>query len=143
MAELLPLGIYVPDLLNSTIQSCINAAARSPRGCVWIPASYSGSDLYTNPDNVPIFDLRNGGSLSFGSSSAVLFYATSFNNITSFTVSGATHNLGTADLSVTVWNSSTGTRSEIIPNTISVDSTSFDVTITFVQSQSGRIVISG
>lgn len=115
----------------------------NPRGCVFIPASYSGQDSYTNPNNVPIFDMRGAGSISFGTASPVAFYATSFTNQTTVTVLGTTHNLLTADLSVTVWNSATGTRSVIMPNTVSVDSTTFNVTVTFVQSQSGRIVIAG
>jgi hypothetical protein len=141
--EFLPLGLFIPDNLNSTIQSCVNAAAKNPRAAVWIPAFYSGTDTYTNPSNVPIFDMRGAGSISFGSSGTAAFYATTFSNQTSVTVLGSTHNLGTADLSVTVWNSATGTRSQIIPNTVQVDSTTFNVTVTFVQSQSGRIVIAG
>jgi hypothetical protein len=141
--EFLPLGMYIPDSLQSTLQACVNAAAQNPRGVVYIPASYSGSDSYSNPSNVPVFDMRGIGSLSFGTTALLAQYATSFSNQTTFTVAGVTHNLLTADLSVTVWNSSSGTRSVIIPNTVTVDSTTFNVTITFVQPQSGRIVISG
>jgi hypothetical protein len=87
--------------------------------------------------------MRNAGSISFGSSNTAAFYATTFTNQTTVSIGGATHNLGTADLSVTVWNSASGTRSIIVPNTVSVDSTSFNVTITFVQAQSGRVVLAG
>lgn len=135
--------MYIPDNLNSTLQSCVNAAATSPRGVVYIPATYAGTDSYSNPNNVPIFDMRGAGSISFGSAPPVAFYSSTFTNIITYTVLGSTHNLGTADLNVVVWNSATGTRSIIQPNTISVDSTTFNVTITFVQSQSGRVVISG
>lgn len=141
--EFLPLGLYLPDNLNSTLQSCVNAAAMNPRGAVWIPASYAGTDTYTNPNNVPIFDLRGAGSTSFGQAATVAFYSATFTNQTTFTVLGTTHNLLTADLQVVVYNSATGTRSQIVPNTVSVDTNTFNVTITFVQPQSGRIVISG
>jgi hypothetical protein len=141
--EFLPLGLYLPDNLNSTLQSCVDAAAKNPRGAVWIPAAYSGTDTFSNPSNVPIFDLRGGGSISFSTVAQAAFYATTFTNQTSVTVAGVTHNLLTADLQVTVWNSATGIRSIIIPNTVSVNSLTFDVTVTFVQPQSGRIVISG
>lgn len=65
--EFQPLGIYIPDTVNTTLQSCVNAAAKSPRGVVWIPASYAGTDTYTNPNNVPVFDMRGTGTLTVGS----------------------------------------------------------------------------
>lgn len=141
--EFLPLGLYVPDNLQTSIQACVNAASKNPRAAVWIPASYAGTDTYSNPNNVPIFDMRGAGSISFGSAPQAAFFSQTFTNQTSITIGGATHNLGTADLSVTVWNSASGTRSLIIPNTVQVDSTSFNVTITFVQAQSGRVVLAG
>ena len=142
--EFLPLQIYVPgDGLNTTIQSAVDAAGLPPRGVVWINASYAGTDSYNNPKNVPIFDMRGIGSTSFGGGGGTSAYATNFSNQTTVIITGATHGLGTADLGVFIYDSSTGTRNIVIPNTVSIDSTSFDVTVTFVQSQSGRIVIVG
>src|SRR5579862_412504 len=115
--QFLPLGLYLPDNLNTSVQSCVDAAAKNPRGCVFIPASYAGTDQFVNSNNVPIFDMRGAGSISFATTNTAAFYSTNFTNVTVFTVSGVTHNLLTADLSVTVWNSSTATRSIIIPNT--------------------------
>lgn len=65
MSKFLPLGLYIPDGVNSTLQSCINAAAINPKGAVWIPASYTGTDTYTNPSSVPVFDMRGSGSADF------------------------------------------------------------------------------
>lgn len=39
---------------------------------MWIVSSYAGTDGYTNPKNVPIFDMRGAGSLSFASGGASL-----------------------------------------------------------------------
>lgn len=140
--EIQPLQIYLPDgVVNSTIQSAINAAGTNPRGVVWIQASYGGTDTYTNPKNVPIFDMRGGGSLSFAGGGTVSSFATSFNNQTTLVVTGVTHALGTADLIATVYDSASGARHVVIPDSISIDSNTFDVTVSFVQSQSGRIVI--
>lgn len=68
-------------------------------------------------------------------------FATTFSNQTSVTVTGATHGLGTADLRVTIWDSASGTRRWVEPQSVAVDSTTFDVTVTFAASQSGRLVI--
>lgn len=54
--------------MHTTLQAAINAAAIGPRGVVWILPNYPGTDSYLNPSNVPIFDMRNAGSVSFGSS---------------------------------------------------------------------------
>jgi Protein of unknown function (DUF2793) len=68
-------------------------------------------------------------------------YATNFSSITTFTVLGTTHGLGTPDVSVTVYDSATGLRNLILPNSVSVDTSTYNVTITFSFSQSGRVVI--
>lgn len=63
--------MYVPgDSVNTTIQSAINAAAKNPRAGVWIKADYAGSDTYTNPSGVPVFDLRGTGTISLTATSA-------------------------------------------------------------------------
>lgn len=66
-------------------------------------------------------------------------YATSFSG-TTVTVTGATHKLATADIEVTVWDNSSP-RKKIIPASVTVDTSTFDVVITFGASQSGRLVI--
>lgn len=142
--EFQPLDLFIPgDGLNTTVQSAINAAARNPRAAVWIRASYGGTDTYTNPSNVPIFDMRGGGSISFGGGSGGgSSYASSFTGQTSYTVAGSVHGLGTADLTTAVYDSATGTRTQIVPDSVQINSTTFDVTFNFVESQDGRVVIS-
>jgi hypothetical protein len=68
-------------------------------------------------------------------------YAVNFTSQTSVTITGATHGLNTADIVVSVYDSGTGTRNLIIPNSVSIDSTTFNVTVTFQNSQSGRIIL--
>jgi hypothetical protein len=68
-------------------------------------------------------------------------YAATFGTTTSLVVTGATHKLATADITVTVWDSASGTRKIIQPASVAIDSTTFDVTVTFAASQSGRIVL--
>lgn len=66
MAEITPLNIIVPDFyVGPNLQAAVNQAALSPKATVWIPANYPGNDTYTNPSNVPVFDMRGSGSVSF------------------------------------------------------------------------------
>lgn len=68
-------------------------------------------------------------------------YAATFGSTTNLVIAGATHGLGTADLVVAVYDSATGTRTLVIPNSVTIDSTLFTVTVTFASAQAGRIVI--
>lgn len=68
-------------------------------------------------------------------------YAATFGSTSSLVVTGATHKLATADITVTIWDSASGTRHIIQPASVSIDSTTFDVTVIFATSQSGRIVL--
>lgn len=65
-------------------------------------------------------------------------YAQTFTAATSWTV---THNLGTADVSVDVYDASSP-RLAIIPDSVAITDTN-TVTITFNIAQAGRVVISG
>lgn len=87
--------------------------------------------------------MRGGGSISFSAGGVPAVYAATFVNQTTLVVTGATHALGTADLGVCIYDSASGTRNLLIPNSVSIDSNTFNITVTFVQSQSGRIVIIG
>jgi len=64
-------NIVVPDaFVGPRLQAAIDKAANipglgQPRAAVWIPASYAGDDTYVNPNNVPVFDMRGPGSISF------------------------------------------------------------------------------
>src|ERR1700730_16444728 len=58
------LNVIVPDFFTGpNLQAAINQASRVPKASVWIPANYAGSDTYTNPSGVPVFDMRGTSGL--------------------------------------------------------------------------------
>ena len=67
-------------------------------------------------------------------------YAANFTLQTTLTIPGTTHQLGTSDLAIFVKDASSP-RGVVIPNTITIDDSSFNVVITFLQAQSGRVYI--
>jgi hypothetical protein len=111
------------------------------------PSSITGflnNDFYMNVTTGAIWQLQSGLWINIpsgGSNGGA--YAATFSNQTSLVITGVTHALGTADLIVAIYDSATGTRNLIIPNSVSIDSTTYDVTVTFEAAQSGRIVIQG
>jgi hypothetical protein len=70
----------------------------------------------------------------------VVRYGFSFSAQTTVTVPGATHNMGTADLLVTCYDTSTPPQI-VEPDSIQINPTAFDVTINFTIPQSGRCVL--
>ena len=69
-------------------------------------------------------------------------YVTTFIGQTTISVPGSTHRLGTANLLVACYDSSVPANM-IEPSTITVDPSSYNVTVVFPASQSGRCVING
>lgn len=69
-------------------------------------------------------------------------YAVGFSSVTSVTILGTEHKLATTDISVTVWDDS-NPRVKIDPSSVTVDSTSFDIVITFLAAKTGRAVLIG
>ena len=69
-------------------------------------------------------------------------FATSFGATTTLTIPGTSHQLATPTLLVAVYDASTP-RIEVQPARVTVHPTTFDVTLTFAQSQSGLIVLCG
>lgn len=69
-------------------------------------------------------------------------YAEAFTSVTSVTILGSTHGLATTDISVTLWDAS-NPRAVIEAGSITVHQTTFDVVITFIDAQSGRVVLIG
>ena len=67
-------------------------------------------------------------------------YATTFTSQTSVSISGATHNLGSADLEVECYDAST-IRKKIEPDTMTVDPATNNLVVTFFAPQSGRCVV--
>lgn len=67
-------------------------------------------------------------------------YSTTFTSQTSISIAGTTHNLGTADLHVQCRDAA-GPRKIVEPNDVTINDSTFDVTITFSVAQSGRCTI--
>lgn len=69
--------------------------------------------------------------------SSVQTFSQAFTSQTSLTIAGSTHSLGTSSLLVTVYN----TVGQAILAAVAINATTFTVTVTFIDAQSGRIVI--
>ena len=69
-------------------------------------------------------------------------HATVFTAQTSVTIAGGSHQMGTANLIVECYDDATPARG-IEPDSVTVDPTTFDVTVAFTQPQSGRCVVNG
>lgn len=82
--------------------------------------------------------LTGGGPVAASSA-----YSKTFSSATSWVITGAMHGLGTADLSFQFYDSATGTRLAVPLPEIAVNSTTYDVTITWATAQAGRVVIHG
>lgn len=68
-------------------------------------------------------------------------YTQAFTSQTSVTVPGLTHQLATASLSLTVWDTTGAANTRVFPDTESIDPVTFDVTVTFGGAQTGILVI--
>jgi len=113
-------GMTVAALQNRSVAS---TAPANGQALVW-----NSSSSQWQPQNV-----------ASGSSGGA--YSSSFTSQTSVTITGAMHQLGTANLLVGCYDTSIPAM-RVQPNTVSVHPTLFDVTITFAVPQSGRCVIS-
>lgn len=70
-------------------------------------------------------------------------YSTNFTAVLNLTILGTTHQLLDADLMIAIYDSATGLRNLVMPDSVMIDSITFDVTVGFTTPQSGRIVIQG
>ncbi|MGD0200089.1 MAG: hypothetical protein ABSD27_04990 [Bryobacteraceae bacterium] len=73
---------------------------------------------------------------------AVENYSQTFTDQTTVTITGAAHGFGTAKLIVDCYDSSSPSV-RLTPSSVSVNTTSYDVTVVFATAQSGRCVING
>lgn len=69
-------------------------------------------------------------------------YGKQFTSATTLSISGAEHLLNTSNLVVTCYDAAAPARM-IEPDSITVDPTTYNVTVTFAQTQSGRCVLNG
>ena len=69
-------------------------------------------------------------------------YSEAFTAVTSITILGTTHKITKTDLSITFWDDN-APRVMFEAGSITVHRTTFDVVISFAESQSGRVVLIG
>ena len=100
---------------------------------------FAATDL---TDAVNLEQLRREVNETLFAEAFVKSFVVAFAGATSVTILGATHRLATADLFITIWDTSSP-RAFIEAGSITVDQTTFNVVISFAVAQSGRIVLIG
>jgi hypothetical protein len=80
-----------------------------------------------------------GVDVGTGGSGGVTKYAADFSG-TTVTILGTTHGLGTKDLTVLAYDAQTPAHL-ISPGSVTVHPTTFDVVLTFAETQAGRVVL--
>lgn len=110
--------------------------------------AYDGSDpaAWLDPGTATVDPTSYDIEATFGSPQAGLLvvtlgqpsYTTTFTDVTSLTVLGAAHQLGTADF---CWQVRDSAGAVISPASLTVHTATFDVTLTFGQAQSGRLIL--
>jgi len=104
-----------------------------------LPTNAVAGDLAVDANAGNVLKTFNGTNWSATSGGGA--YASSFTAQTSVTVAGTAHQLNTANLVVNCYDTETPAM-EVEPNSVSVNLTTYDVTISFAQPQSGRCVVS-
>jgi hypothetical protein len=77
-----------------------------------------------------------------GGGAGVANYETSFSAQTSVTITGATHGFAHRKILIEAYDNSTP-RQRIVPSLVTVDSSTFDVVVTFAASTTGLIMLNG
>jgi len=133
----------IVDLTAKTATRPVKAgtSAAAPSSC------QANNDLYIKTDATAgqqLFICNSTGNgwvlLGDGTTGAAAKYANSFTSQTAITILGTTHNLGSADLQVTIYDNSSP-RKQIEADTVTINTATFDVAIAFATPQSGRYVI--
>ncbi len=105
-----------------------------------LPTSPVAGDLAVDANDNNTFKTFNGSSWVAGAGGGGA-YASSFTSQTAVTIPGTAHQLNTANLVVYCYDTETPAM-EVDPDTVSVNLTTYDVTINFATAQSGRCVVS-
>ena len=106
-----------------------------------LPASAVAGDLAVDSNDNNTFKTFNGTSWVAGTGGGGGAYASSFTSQTTVTIPGTTHQLNTPNLVVDCYDTETPAM-EVDPDTVSVNLTTYDVTINFATAQSGMCVVS-
>jgi uncharacterized protein YdbL (DUF1318 family) len=108
-----------------------------------LPSTAQTGDIVVDTNNSNQLKIYTGASwLTLTPVPANANYATPFVGQTVLTVPGTTHQLGTANLIVGCYDNNSPANM-IEPSQISINQTTFDVTVQFPVAQSGRCVING
>ena len=108
-----------------------------------LPSGAQTGDIVMDTNNSNQLKIYTGASwLTLTPVPANANYATSFTGQTVVTVLGTTHELGTANLIVGCYDNNSPANM-IEPSTISINQSTFDVTVRFPAAQSGWCVING
>ena len=104
-----------------------------------LPSNASAGDVAVDANAGNVLKTFNGAAWVAAAGGGA--YASSFTAQTSVTIPGAAHQLNTPNLVVNCYDTETPAM-EVDPDTVSVNLTTYDVTINFAQPQSGRCVVS-
>ena len=104
-----------------------------------LPTNAVAGDMAVDANAGNVLKTFNGTTWLAGAGGGA--YASSFTSQTSVTIAGTAHQLNTPNLVVNCYDTETPAM-EVEPNTVSVNLTTYDVTISFAQPQSGRCVVS-
>jgi hypothetical protein len=108
-----------------------------------LPTSPLTGDMVVDSGDSNNLKLYTGSSwVTLGGSSAPGSYTAAFTAVTSVTVPGATHGLGTSNLLVQCYDNASPSN-YFEPSQISINPVAFDVTIAFAAAESGRCVLAG
>jgi hypothetical protein len=110
-----------------------------------LPASCSQGEIFFNISATPGANLYACTATNTWTAQGGIVtpnYSKPFTSATTLSISGAEHLLNTNNLVVTCYDASTPARM-IEPDSITVDPTTYNVTVGFAQPQSGRCVVNG
>ena len=105
-----------------------------------LPTNAVAGDVAVDANDNNTFKTFNGSSWVAGTTGGGAF-ASSFTSQTTVTIPGTAHQLNTPNLVVNCYDTESPAL-EVDPDTVSVNQTTYDVTINFATAQSGRCVVS-
>jgi hypothetical protein len=140
-------GSNFPDAID-TRQTYINAPMAAPDSASRVDAEFCNDALHALVQLETTLGARPQGDFASvaarlqqflpGGGSSPL--AAGFAVATSVTIAGTAHGLGTASPLLEVYDNASP-RASLEPNTVTVDTTRYDITLTFVTPQSGVVVL--
>lgn len=129
------------DFSQATITKPFATGAAQPAACT-IGQTYFNTTAAVGANLQVCTSANTWTVLGTAGAAGVPNYAAAFSGQTTLTILGSSHGLGTANLVVICYDGSTPAQ-VVEPNTVTVDPTTFNVTVTFVAAQSGSCVVNG